>query len=52
MGVVVVVDVDESLTGYALLHVVIDVGYGHPDHYLDLELAAAEGAYVPVECGG
>jgi len=52
VGVVVVVDVDESLTGYALLHVVVDVDYGHPDHYLGLKLAAAEGADVPVECGG
>jgi len=49
VGVVVVVDVDEALTGYALFHVVVDVGYGDPDHYLGLPLSAAEGAYVPVE---
>jgi len=49
VGVVVVVHIDEALTGDALLHVVVDVDYWDPYHYLDLELFAAEGAYVPVE---
>ena len=49
VSVVVVVDVDESLAGDALLHVVADIGYWDANHYLDLELPLAEGAEIPVK---